>query len=202
MPGDKAAMTSVMVVRASKVAQGKEKAPMQQLRNGDCVEEPDWADVCNKMFEVSRMQGNLEEGLKEVNRSIYQVAENAKLVAEKANANADKMVLLLLKVLVQLSEGLLQETSMDARSEMGRMSETAPKEGEAEEAPPVEEQETIGADEAAAAVRASMADGMGAWGARTSRKLGQGNSLLPIPSEQEIAGRKCKSKMAGYHNIT
>ncbi|CAL1381971.1 unnamed protein product [Linum trigynum] len=112
-----------------------DKVVVQQLRDRDCVEEPDWAETRTEMFKVSKMQGNLEEGLKEVNHSIYQVAENTRLAAEKANTNADQMVLLLSKVLVQLFGGLSPAASMDAGRELRRPSETGLKEVKAEEVP-------------------------------------------------------------------
>ncbi|CAL1394501.1 unnamed protein product [Linum trigynum] len=105
-----------------------EKALIPPPRNGECVEDPDQA-VQTKMFKFSRMQENLEETMKEVNRSIHQVVKNARLAVEKANANADQMVLLLSKVLVQLSGGLSMVASTDASREVGLPTKTEPKDG-------------------------------------------------------------------------
>ncbi|CAL1401796.1 unnamed protein product [Linum trigynum] len=93
-PGNRAAMATA--AKGTKTAQGMEK----QSRDGHCAEEPDWAEVREELFKVSRMKGNLEDGLQEVTRSIRQVADSGRSSADKANTNADRMVLLIEKVLM------------------------------------------------------------------------------------------------------
>ncbi|CAL1395966.1 unnamed protein product [Linum trigynum] len=114
---DDKAVASTAVLKAgdaakgAKATQAKEKVLIQPPRDGECVEEPDCAEVHTEMFKVSMMQGNLEERLKEVNRSIHQFVEKVRLAGEKANANTYQMVS------VQLFGKLSSEESIDAGKE-------------------------------------------------------------------------------------
>ncbi|CAI0552729.1 unnamed protein product [Linum tenue] len=156
-------------VTAAKAAQGKEKAAMQQLRDGDWVEELDWAEVREKMFKVSRMQGNPADGLHEVNRSIRQV-------------------------LTQMSGGLFPGggASNGQREELSL--EVEPKEAETEATPGTAAQETTQEGESAAAACAPRSAETASRTTTVARESRQIDGLLPTPSKQEVAAARKGSR--------